>query len=171
MDTLRLFFALWPDPAVREQLAKQQQHISGRRVPADNLHLTLAFLGVQPRSLLPSLEAALDTLALPALQLTIDRLGYFSKPRIAWAGPSTPPAALMSMQQGLWKNLAALSSGLTPPAQFTPHVTLARAAAEPDTLLANAVIWQVNKLALLSSANTAAGLVYTPLATRALAAI
>ena len=103
MDTLRLFFALWPDPAVREQLAKQQQHISGRRVPADNLHLTLAFLGVQPRSLLPSLEAALDTLALPALQLTIDRLGYFSKPRIAWAGPSTPPAALMSMQQGLWK--------------------------------------------------------------------
>lgn len=168
---LRLFCALWPDPAVREQLTRQQQHISGRRVPTDNLHLTLAFLGDQPRSLLPSLEAGLEILALPALQLTIDRLGYFNKPRIAWAGPSTPPAALMSMQQALWQNLAALSIGLIPPAQFTPHVTLARAAAEPDTLLADPVIWQVNKLALLSSVNTPAGPVYTPLAERALAEI
>ena len=86
-------------------------------------------------------------------------------------GPVHTTGGLDVDAAGIVENLAALSSGLTPPAQFTPHVTLARAAAEPDTLLANPVIWQVNKLALLSSANTAAGLVYTPLATRALAAI
>lgn len=56
-DTLRLFFAL---PCPPEQAAdicawREDQALDGRIVPQDNLHLTLAFLGAQPREHLDAL--------------------------------------------------------------------------------------------------------------------
>ena len=44
----RLFFALWPDEALRQQLAVYPPMLKGcggRLVVQDNLHITLAFLG------------------------------------------------------------------------------------------------------------------------------
>ena len=44
----RLFFALWPDDAVRARLDQAGEELLGKRVkrvPAANLHLTLAFAG------------------------------------------------------------------------------------------------------------------------------
>ena len=49
---MRLFFALWPEPDTQrrwhEELASYVKPLGGRRVPAENLHLTLAFLGEVP---------------------------------------------------------------------------------------------------------------------------
>ena len=46
---VRLFFALWPDAAIRERLQQAADCIaldaSARRVPQANLHLTLHFIG------------------------------------------------------------------------------------------------------------------------------
>ena len=44
-ETLRLFFALWPDDPTRSALAQLQTPIRGRITPYEHLHLTLAFLG------------------------------------------------------------------------------------------------------------------------------
>jgi 2'-5' RNA ligase len=45
----RLFFALWPDDAVRARLTgvvdSLRRTVSGKWVKPDNLHITLAFLG------------------------------------------------------------------------------------------------------------------------------
>ena len=41
----RLFFALWPDETTRSGLAKAARQWTRRPVPADNLHMTLQFLG------------------------------------------------------------------------------------------------------------------------------
>jgi len=50
--TRRLFFALWPDEATREQLAhitrKAVRGSGGRPIPVENLHSTLVFLGSVP---------------------------------------------------------------------------------------------------------------------------
>jgi 2'-5' RNA ligase len=44
---LRLFVALWPDESLQRQLLAQSAPLAelGRRIPARNLHVTLAFLG------------------------------------------------------------------------------------------------------------------------------
>jgi len=57
--TIRLFFALWPDDATRRALAACASAVvaqtGGREVAAGNLHLTLAFIGERPTTLVPTL--------------------------------------------------------------------------------------------------------------------
>ena len=60
-ENLRLFYALWPDQATRAALMRLQSGLAGRRIAPGNLHLTLAFLGMQPSALLPQLAGALDS--------------------------------------------------------------------------------------------------------------
>ena len=63
--TQRLFFALWPDDATRDALDRTgkwlHRHWGGRRMRADTLHLTLAFLGDTPAAardaFLPMIDA------------------------------------------------------------------------------------------------------------------
>lgn len=150
-DALRLFFALCPDPATRSALAALQQHVAGRNVPSQNLHLTLAFLGNQASTQLPVLQTILHALRLPALHVEIDQLGFFAAPRLAWAAPSAVPAALSSLQQTLWQALYDAQIPLKPAAGFRPHITLARNAEKPSVVLEKAVSWQVGHIALIES--------------------
>src|SRR5438045_2993707 len=84
--SLRLFYALWPDETVRDALSALQAPLQGRRTQRANLHLTLAFLGMQPASLLPVLQGILQQLPQADIALTIDHSGHFAQRRIAWAG-------------------------------------------------------------------------------------
>ena len=58
----RLFFALWPDDEVREQIAADAgrtiERSDGRTVPPSNYHITLTFLGSVTASSLPDIVAA-----------------------------------------------------------------------------------------------------------------
>lgn len=166
-DTLRLFYALWPDPVTRMKLSALQQQVSGRMMLVENLHLTLAFLGNQPRSLLPLLESVLHRLPLPAMQLEIDSLDYFSKPRIAWVGPRQAPASLFSLQRDLMKALADTQINLKPVAGFRPHITLARDA-PPQRAEIQTIYWKVSEIALLESVSSLQGPQYHVLAQRSL---
>jgi 2'-5' RNA ligase len=165
----RLFFALLPDAATRAALARLQPLAPGRAVPVENLHLTLAFLGRQPGAAVAPLEQILARLALAPLALRVDNLGYFSGPRIAWAGMTRPPAALLDLQARL--TAALQQAGFAPDshAGFRPHVTLARQAAPPlpatDAAFAP-LDWRVGRIALLASG--AADGLYRTLAERSL---
>jgi 2'-5' RNA ligase len=148
----KLFFALWPDQAGRAALARLQPLAPGRPIPPAKLHLTLAFLGQQPAASLPALLDILAHLAVPALHLRIDRLGYFARPRIAWAGMDQPPDALLTMQAALMDALAAAGFSPATHGAFKPHITLAREAktAPPDTSFPP-LDWQVAEVALVES--------------------
>lgn len=150
-DALRLFFALCPDPATRSALAALQQQVTGRKVPVENLHLTLAFLGNQASQHMPVLQAILHALTLPAMHLQIDQLGFFTAPRVAWAAPSVVPAALLGLQQALWQALHDAQISLKPVAGFRPHVTLARNAEKPSAVPEAAISWRVGHIALIES--------------------
>lgn len=165
---MRLFYALWPDDDVRVQLTALQTQVSGRKVAPENLHLTLLFLGQQSRDLLPVLEKAMDALPSEPITLEIDRLGYFRKPHIAWAGPSAAPPSLFDLQHALTDKLAQLNVRLKASEGFRPHITLARDAA-PTVMDAPPVIWQVKRLALIASISKPGGVSYLPLTERALA--
>ena len=148
----KLFFALWPDEDTRAALARLQPLAPGRAIAPAKLHLTLAFLGQQPAAALAPLLAILEGLAVPELRLRVDTLGYFQRPRIAWAGMSAPPPALAAMQAELMARLQEAGFSAATHGEFKPHITLAREAktAPPETSF-EPVPWHVREVALVES--------------------
>jgi len=73
---LRLFFALWPDDATRDALNRTgkwlHQHWGGRRMRADTLHITLAFLGSSPVDRLDVLVGCASMVKTGAFELVLD---------------------------------------------------------------------------------------------------
>lgn len=133
--SLRLFVALDLPEAHRREIARRSAGLAARLpparwVPADNLHLTLVFLGATAEERLPDLRAALA----PAfagrgpLRLEVAGAGTFppGRPaRIAWVGLRGGPELLAL--QGRVAAAAADCLGLEPERRpFHPHVTLAR---------------------------------------------
>lgn len=165
----RLFYALWPDETTRAQLKRLQESVIGRKVSPENLHLTLAFLGNQAKSLIPALAKLVDTLPARGFTLGIDRYGYFSKPRIAWAGPSETPSPLMSLHETLVHELNEAQVRLKPEGKFRPHVTLARDANSLDEPFAPMIPWRVGKIMLIQSIPVKGGVIYSPIVEKALA--
>ncbi|MBB3119696.1 RNA 2',3'-cyclic phosphodiesterase [Pseudoduganella violacea] len=161
----KLFFALWPDAATRGALAALQSQVAGRATPPDKLHLTLAFLGQQPATALPALLDILHALSVPPLRLEIDCFGYFSKPRIAWAGMSAVPPTLMALQEDLMRRLAAAGFSPATHGEFRPHLTLAREAktAPPAAAAFVPIAWEVKQIALVESLPSG---LYLPVASR-----
>lgn len=158
----KLFFALWPDAETRFALARLQQPVRGRLTAPEKLHLTMAFLGQQPAQALPALLDILHASQMPSLTLEIDCYGYFTRPRIAWAGMRAPPAPLLAAQAELMQRLAAAGFSPATHGEFKPHITLAREAQDAPAVFDGAPVrWRAAGLALVESTPGGA---YTPLA-------
>jgi RNA 2',3'-cyclic 3'-phosphodiesterase len=130
----RLFFALWPDVDALRQLEALSHDVAlvaeGTATPADKIHLTLAFLGEVPAERQAAVELAGSQTQGPAFKWTLDRVGSFRRARVAWAGTSEPPAALLELQSSLAQRLAEGGFALEE-RPFAPHLTLARKIAKP----------------------------------------
>jgi 2'-5' RNA ligase len=163
-QSLRLFYALWPDEPVRDALTGLQANLQGRLTRRANLHLTLAFLGSQPASLLPTLTDILHQLPAPDLLLTLDRFGYFSRPRVAWAGLREVPAALTELHAALDVSLTRHNVDFERQAAFRPHITLSRNAAPPSDTSFEPIAWQAREVALVESVSEGGGVSYRVLA-------
>jgi 2'-5' RNA ligase len=160
-DTLRLFVALWPEESLQEALLAESARFAalGRRLPARNLHVTLAFLGAVPRERVDDIAEAMRTAEPPACALVIDRLGYFKASRILWAGASEVPEALMQYQRRLCKRLRSARLHSEERA-FKLHVSLLRDATRPAPEQMQTGLrldWSVKDVALVASAQTAEG--------------
>lgn len=169
--SLRLFYALWPDEATRTALAglltPPGQPGHGRPTAPENLHLTMAFLGMQPAQVVPALEQVLHAISFPELRLQLDRYGYFQRARIAWLGMKHPPPSLLQLQRELSAALRQCGIGHDKESTFRPHVTLARNAPAAPSGKEAGIIWQAPQLALVHSTTTPHGPIYQVLAQRA----
>ena len=82
---------------MRDALAELARDVAretgGRAARAENLHLTLAFLGNVRQERFAELAAIGATAAGAAapFMLTLDSLGVFRDAGVAWAGPGRPP--------------------------------------------------------------------------------
>lgn len=161
-ETRRLFLALWPDDEVRRAVADLAGTVpGGQPVQAQNLHLTLVFLGATTAERLGCYEAALRDLEVPSLSLTLDRFGYFPRPRTLWLGASRTPAVLVRLVEELNRRLQ--TCGFTPEKRpFRVHVTLARKHPGPAPVepVAEPPCWAVDHIALCESVNRADGVHY-----------
>jgi 2'-5' RNA ligase len=163
----RLFFALWPDDAVRTALSQAATELLGKRikrVAAANLHLTLAFAGAVSLPVRQCLEAAAADIRGSAFDLCIDHVGHWPRPRIAWIGPTHTPPALWSLAGCLRTTLE--ECGLqTETRPYQPHITLARKLGKPPaSTQINPVHWSIRRFCLLESVSTSRGVSYQILA-------
>ena len=164
----RLFFALWPDAAVRARLDQAGKELLGKRVkrvPAANLHLTLAFAGAVTAPVRHCLQAAAGEVRCPAFKLSIEHVGHWSRPRIFWLGPVHAPPALWTLAGALRTALG--DCGLqTETRPYQPHVTLARKIARPpEQARIDPVDWSIRHFSLVESVTGARAASYTLLAT------
>ncbi len=131
--TLRLFFALWPTPALRATIA-QHALLWGFVPPArptipDKLHLTVLFMDGAPKARLQEVVALGAKIACEAqpFRLRLDQAEIWPQGGIAHLAPTQVPRELTELRVGLAR--AAKAAGIPFDARpFRPHVTLARGA-------------------------------------------
>jgi len=162
-DTLRLFFALWPDDATRDALNRTgkwlHQHWGGRRMRADTLHITLAFLGSTPAEQLDALVACADTVQTDAFELILDQAGYWRHNRIGWLGASETPSQHFELFGAL--NAALQAAGFFVDARpHVPHVTLLRKSAGGEIPECLPVHWPISEFVLVKSVTESDGAHY-----------
>ncbi|MFN2459638.1 MAG: RNA 2',3'-cyclic phosphodiesterase [Candidatus Velthaea sp.] len=149
--------------------------VRARRVPCENYHATVAFLGAVSGERLDPIAARLRDAAAHcgAFALPVDRIGGFpndARARVVWAGTSTPSPLFAALCAGVRARLTPLGFAFAQDAAF--HVTLFRAK-QPQRIPAvappPAVCMSVDALTLFASHGGARGVRYVALETFALA--
>lgn len=143
---LRLFIALWPDPATRDAIAAWQHAwnwpAGAAPVRSERLHLTLHFLGDVPAQNLVALTAQLKV---PCQKFSLS-LGV---PEVWGNGvavlrPAPAAEGLLRLHAALARRVAAFDLPLDA-RPFSPHITLARRAFGTPVPAAPQLDWPVEQ--------------------------
>jgi RNA 2',3'-cyclic 3'-phosphodiesterase len=124
----RLFVAIDIPQPVKDALTRYTRELPAARwVPADQIHLTLRFIGEVGPQTFAAIKEALSGLSFDRFSLALRGVGHFppgKRPRVLWVGVE-PCAALTALYRDL--ELALAGAGIEPePRPFSPHLTLAR---------------------------------------------
>lgn len=167
----RIFFAIWPDNDAQKQLAGLAKQLrleslcGGRKIKAENIHLTLVFVGkVYPHRLKALYEAGdrINQSSSPAFDLVIDEIRYWKHNHIVYLAPAKVPHELVNLVSALRDEISAAGFSLEQRA-YAPHITLMRNAfCQPLPELAEPIAWRVREWMLVKSEQTSNGSVYTP---------
>ena len=163
---MRLFFALWPPPEAARALADWANEVArgtaGKPVVAENIHLTLAFLGEADPD-----KAALGARAVQgeAFDLPLEVSEYWKRNQVVWAGPRCAPDPLERLAGALHLELRR-GGFVLERRPFAAHVTLVRKARRPHTLPDLPPIhWPAREFRLVQSRTSREGPTYTTLET------
>ena len=161
---MRLFFALWPDDDVTQQLSRLARRLNlergSRRVDPKNYHVTLAFVGEVAAPRLAVLQQIGRSLRAPRFAFTCDSLEYWRKSQVMVAAAQVAPPAF----HDFWIQLND-AIGL-PRERLRAHVTLARKVAQPPVLQAMSPIdWRATNFSLIRSDTGGVESAYTVLDT------
>jgi 2'-5' RNA ligase len=143
MGRLRTFIAIDLGQALRDRCVAMQETLARQGadmkwVEADNLHVTLLFLGeVDERAVVEVCSAVTTCCAtLDAFTLSVETVGCFPnprRPRTVWAGVGTGAAELTGLHDALETALLELGCYRREDRPFTPHITLGRAKGDHPT--------------------------------------
>ena len=151
----RLFFAIWPGAAAARELARVAESLAGlvggRPIPAEKIHMTLAFLGSLDEGGAGRAAIAAARVRPDEIRMAIDQVGSFRRARVGWAAPSQPDERLGRLQERLAAELRAAGFALEERA-FTPHATLVRKIGKPVPRAPMAPIeWRSRALTLVET--------------------
>ncbi len=177
---VRLFVAIELPEFVKEALSQLQAEIRQSGFPAkwsaaENIHLTLMFLGETPVSRVEDIGRQLADAAagFPPITLWAAGLSVFpgvKRPRVLWTGVRGETDRLSRLQNRVEDNLSAIGFDKEDRG-FTPHLTLARfkGKIDPETVISAITCYgdfasrdfQAGALCLFESRLTPRGPVYT----------
>lgn len=172
----RLFFALWPEPETAQQIWRAAAELVpkgvGRRLPAEHIHLTLAFLGALDEAGQHCVIQAANQVHGEAFDLSLDQTGHFPRPQVVWLGASQMPPALQALYTKLVSQLTQ-QCGYAPEARsFVPHITLWRKVKRVSLPpLPESITWPVSRFVLARSRTLPTGAEYSILQSWPLAGI
>jgi len=129
MKSKRLFIGLELPPACRSTLVSLDPGLRGLRwLPAEQLHLTLSFLGDVEVPRVDVLREALCAVRVAPFFLPLHGIGAFNKrgqPSVVWVGVGQGHPHLFALHRRVQD--AVLHAGIEPDLKpFHPHVTVAR---------------------------------------------
>lgn len=167
----RVFFALWPDAPAARALAGYCA-ADPAAVLAQDLHLTLVFIGAVDDAALERLPSLAQGLRCAPFELCVDHTEYWERPRVQVALPRVVPVALRELREQLCRRLDGAGIGLARgrEPEFRPHVSLTRGSAPragPGGALAP-VSWQVAQVTLAVTEPVPGGAHYRRVANLAL---
>jgi len=160
-ETARVFFALWPEQAVRAQFMQWAKLLhetcDGNISKPGNLHITLAFLGNVEVSRLDELKLLASRIGGSAFSLEFSAPGYWRHNRIAWAAPDQTPPVLSDLVQNIESSLRAARFKFDE-RPYAPHLTLLRKARwDPPQCALKSVNWKISEFTLVRSNRMASG--------------
>lgn len=150
----RSFLALWPDRELQSALAEWgrscQARSGGRLTPEHNLHATLVFLGDLVATQVDAVCECVARLPPPRTTVQLDRVGFWPKPGIVWAGSRASSDALAAYAESLRDGLRRLGFRLdTRP--WVLHVTLIRRARRRPRIEIVPITWACSEIVLVTS--------------------
>lgn len=176
----RLFFACTQAAAVNQAIRHGQdlleaQYAPFNRTPAQNLHLTLYYIGECPLHAAANYAQALENFDLPAAPLvTLSHWGFFprNEEALIWAGLA-PEAPIKNLRRNLLEAVQKAVPDAPKAGAFTPHITAARRVRRTpelsDTIAALPLYEKATalvSLTLYESRRSAQGMQYIPLVRR-----
>jgi 2'-5' RNA ligase len=162
---MRLFFAALPEFDTRQKLESVAAALrlpkEARRIPAQSLHMTLAFAGEVSNVQGAALRAVGAALRSPAFDVCLNLQDYWQKSETVVVSAGDEPPALRALHQRLRTELDHLEFAADP-MPFRAHVTIARRVAQAPVLeQRSGTCWRVRAFHLVHSAKSAEGSVYT----------
>ena len=154
---MRYFFAVWPPAETARALETWASGLQGRVMPAEKIHLTLAFLGgVDPAK---AIAAAKRVEGNPHA-IPIETAQYWRHNKIVWAGPNETPPMLKALVDTLHYQLFK-AEYILERRPFAAHITLLRSAPPPGKLAPLPKLeWPVREFTLVNSASSSKGSTY-----------
>ena len=160
-----------------EEYFKQTTGYSGRLIPADNIHLTMKFLGETDIDLFDKIEDRLAHVGYLNIvfRVSICGIGVFPNlkhPRVIWLGLKSIPPELIKLKNDIETVIAPIGFP-EEKREFLPHLTISRIKKKKLTEIEKKFIktnkkydigeLEVNKIDFIESQLTSKGAVYTTL--------
>lgn len=157
----RYFFALWPDATVRRKiLAFRTASITGGKpVAAQNLHITVLFLGHLNINQLQRIITEANHIHLPCFHIQLNHSGHFKKSRVSWLGLKTIPDTLHDLHQAV-SDCAQNSRIAIENRPYIPHLTVARKSTPAEQKAISPIDWNIDHFVLVESTDTSQGVHY-----------
>lgn len=162
---MRAFFGLSPDAETKLAIEAWRNKAFPKfdaPVPATNFHVTLAFLGqISPKQLDALCEDVEQISEIHIFDVTLNRVGYWSKPKALWVGCEETQNEHLQLSKRLHQ--IANSAGLQLPKQdYVAHLTLARKCSvnPPAPLIEPRFNWQNTEFHLYESVSGKKGVSY-----------